>query len=91
MKKAKITLLAIAVVATVGTALAFKTNKYGGTRYCYIEATSQPSNPDCNKVKFNATARTFISSTQIYYTTTTDLNNCGALACPNVAELPFQD
>jgi hypothetical protein len=42
MKKAKIMLMSIAVLATVGSALAFKVAKKGSTRYCYLETSIAP-------------------------------------------------
>lgn len=42
MKRARIMLLTIAVLATVGTALAFKVAQKGSTAYCYLETTVNP-------------------------------------------------
>ena len=47
MKRAKIMLLTIAVFATVGTALAFKVNKFGQTTYCYLTTNVQPDLGQC--------------------------------------------
>jgi hypothetical protein len=82
MKRAKIMLMTIAVVATVGTALAFKVNKLGDTRYCYAETTVQPNNCE-EKTISNAKA---VSGTGIFYTVKgSGVTNCTSLACPNPA------
>lgn len=89
MKKAKIMLLTIAVLATVGTALAFKVKKNGTTSYCYIEGTQIPNPLACIKTKEEATAAR-VSGTQFYYTSTTNLAACGTLACTSTG-LNFED
>ena len=47
MKKAKVMLLTIAVMASVGTALAFKAHKFGNDTYCYLTTTQQPTVGQC--------------------------------------------
>ena len=89
MKKAKIMLLTIAVVAIVGIALAFKVKKIGTTTYCYAVTNTQPTDANCNIIVRNKTAPALTLGTKIYYTTTTSACNCGLLACTSVAELPF--
>ena len=42
MKKAKIMLMTIAVLATVGTALAFNVVKKSNSTYCYLETNVDP-------------------------------------------------
>jgi hypothetical protein len=91
MKKAKVMLLTIAVLATVGTALAFKVQKFGSTTYCYIEATSQPKAADCTKTVTSASIPAFSTGTEVFYTATTNLSNCGSLDCPNSGQSPFNN
>lgn len=43
MKKAKIMLIAIAVLATVGGALAFKAQKFVATKYCTTDSNPNPT------------------------------------------------
>jgi hypothetical protein len=69
MKRAKIMLMSIAVLATVGTALAFKVAKKGTKTYCYLKTTVQPSaSATCpNQIDFALGAGT--TNIQYYYTT----------------------
>lgn len=84
MKKAKIMLLFIAVIAIVGTALAFKINKLGNTKYCYTITESESRPEDCWPCKVNAAANPYTNGTKIYYSATTNCDNCGTFGCPNV-------
>ena len=90
MKKAKTLLLIITVVTSVGATLAFKVQKFGSDKYCYIETPTQPAASDCIKTISRANAVPFTTGTKLYYTSTTDLTNCGSIACPNVGELPWE-
>jgi hypothetical protein len=80
MKKAKIMLLTIAVIATVGTALAFKVNKFGSDTYCYLTTSSQPEVGECTN---EVTKKIAISGTGIFYklkTQACNLETCDAQA-----------
>lgn len=82
MKRAKMMLLAIAVLATVGGALAFKAQKLGSTKYCYLTTDSQPNKIDCT-LKITASARPALPGEIIaFFTSTTDQSKCGQLDCP---------
>jgi hypothetical protein len=82
MKRAKIMLVAIAVLATVGGALAFKAQKFGNVKYCYTTTDSRPEAKDCT-VEFTGTfTTTAVGEAVLYYTTTDNQANCGALECP---------
>lgn len=87
MKKAKIMLLTIAVLATVGTMLAFKVKKVGSLSICYIEALQEPSPIACTKTLEDCETGRGGSGTQIYYTSTTNLDNCGNLRCSSTANV----
>lgn len=86
MKKAKIMLLAIAVFAVVGTALAFKVKTIGSTQYCWLETDTQPAQGECKEGAVNALMDP-VGSSNFFYTTTTNAANCGSafLNCPKVA------
>jgi len=88
MKRAKVMLMAIAVFATVGAALAFKAQKFGITKYCYTITDSPPPAFNCT-----STASLAIMKEQgqldIFYTTTTLATPaaCALLqSCPNFAK-----
>lgn len=75
MKRAKIMLMSIAVLATVGSALAFKVAKKGTTTYCYLETTVAP-NP-----AIKGTCPNVINSAKgnvgtKYFYTTLEASNC---------------
>lgn len=93
MKRAKVMLLSIAVLATVGGALAFKAKKYGETKYCYLVAENQPSAGQCTSTIQNATAVARTTGSKLFYTVTSDLTKCNesTLNCPNVAQTPFDN
>jgi len=81
MKKAKIMLMAIAVLATVGTALAFKVKTVGNKKYVYSITDTRPTASECTLTIQNATALA-TGPQKIYYTETTNLANAGTLECP---------
>jgi hypothetical protein len=80
MKKARIMLMTIAVIATVGTALAFKVNKLGDKTYCYAETTVEPDKCE-EKTIVEAEA---LPGTGYFYTIKL-APRCTSLACPNPA------
>lgn len=82
MKKARIMLIAIAILATVGGGLAFKVKKVGDDKYCYLITNLQPPVGGCTSTAENKVIASPVGGG--YYTTTTDLNKCNAIACPNV-------
>lgn len=86
MKKAKIMLVAIAVLATVGGALAFKASKFGLKKFC---TTTTTVGGFCSI----ATSATYTDQTPIafsvYYTTTDPSLNCTNLACENNKKTSF--
>jgi len=81
MKKAKVMLMVIAVLATVGTALAFKVQKVGNTKYFYSFTTIPPPPIECT-LTADASKMVPTGQVSIYYTTTTNLANPGQLDCP---------
>ena len=84
MKRAKIMLLTIAVIATVGTALAFKVSKFNPNGYCFLTTSSQPATGACTSTL--AAGNIFTKSTSaatIFYTE--KLGDCSTLDCPNPA------
>jgi hypothetical protein len=82
MKRAKIMLLTIAVIATVGTALAFKVNKFGSNTYCYAETTVQPDKCEEKTI----TDAHPIAGVGFFYTVKgIGVTRCTSLACPNQA------
>lgn len=86
MKRAKIMLMSIAVLATVGTALAFKVVKKGNTSYCYLTTTVAPgiAKGKCPDLITSATAATGV--TAYYYTTLTASSCAQQASCINQAE-----
>lgn len=90
MKKAKIMLLAIAVCATVGTALAFKVKSFGNTTYCYVTTESEPAVGECLSVTTNSEALPWTSGAKIFYTTKPSDKACSQVVCPLIAR-DFQE
>ena len=72
MKKAKIMLTAITVLAVVGGALAFKAKKYDGTQYC--TGTTTAANKCINSI---LNGKLLASGAMTYYKVTTDATKCG--------------
>jgi hypothetical protein len=83
MKKAKIMLLTIAVLATVGGALAFKAEKIGASKYFYLTTNSQPPKGQCTAFVKDALLQTrHLGGTQTYYyITTEDVELCEDAIC----------
>lgn len=82
MKRARIMLMSIAVLATVGTALAFKVAKKGEFSYCYERTSVQPTH--CLEIINQAEA---VNGTQIfYYTTKVGTTPCNQLDCNKTAQ-----
>lgn len=85
MKKAKLMLLSIAVIAIVGGALAFRVEKTGSSRYCYVTTDTQPAIGSCEFWVTNRQARPLLSGeNHIFYTTTQNVNACSQAECPNI-------
>ena len=63
MKKVKIILTALTIVAAVGGALAFKANKFNGDRFCSTVSGGSCQGPAKYKVAI-------VSGTDLYCTTT---------------------
>lgn len=89
MKKPKIMLAAIGVLAVIGGVLALKVKPLGQHTYCYIETETQPPKGECTKCITNAEAILQPVGQKIYYTTTTDCSKCKEAEAPNEARLPF--
>jgi hypothetical protein len=86
MKRAKIMLVAIAVLATVGGALAFKAQKFGSTKYCYT-ITDDPKTGTGACPEFTADSKiTAIGAIDIWYTTTTGNSQT---ECAQVTQCPL--
>jgi hypothetical protein len=89
MNRAKVMLLAIAVIASIGAAQAFKMGKLKCHQYCYLTTDTQPpigqctAKGDCFDIDLNGTRAI------IFYTITTNLNQCAAALCPNSAAGPL--
>jgi hypothetical protein len=80
MKKAKIMLLSVAVVAVVGGALAFKANSKFNRAYCYrIDPVAGPCQGGC----VNCTAVPGVN----WYTLTFNVPNCPMAFCPTQGDL----
>jgi hypothetical protein len=83
MKKAKSMLLIILVLSTAGGILAFKAKSIGNSKYCFSITDVEPCFFECTFTIQNRQARpVFGGEDMVYYTTTTDLSNCGILDCP---------
>lgn len=80
MKKVRIMLTAIAILAVVGGALAFKAGTNPNTRYCYKTGTAVGTCTTTAPVDFTAN-----SGSGIRYTTTSNVSNCTTLNCPTAA------
>jgi len=88
MKKAKIMLLAIAVLATVGGAVAFKVQKFGESKYCYVISEDTPPAGECTSFVTQASMSIPPNEPlQIWYTTTTGVTT---LECTEVTECPLR-
>lgn len=75
MKRARIMLIAIAVLATVGGALAFKASKKFADNYCVL--TTQPGlRTTCSTWSINFKAVDAPPGTSFYYITTTSTLDC---------------
>lgn len=85
MKRAKIMLMAIIAFAIVGGALAFKTQKFGSSKYCYLTTDEEPPIGPCTYTAVNASSRPWLpTEPKIYYTTTNDATpvKCAQMRCP---------
>lgn len=92
MKKAKIMLLTIAVLATVGGALAFKAKAFGTKDYCYSITNVQPPVGDCTIPKVQGLAHPLVSEEfKAYYTTTTNTLLCEDAICPSIGTTTFEE
>jgi hypothetical protein len=93
MKKAKVMLLAIAIIATVGTALAFKAQKLGSTKYCYTITEEEPPVGICLVTTVDAVAKPYTGGLKAYYTVTQTATEaaCSEARCPNVAHTTFEE
>lgn len=80
MTRAKIMLISIIILATVGTTLAFKVVKKGVTTYCYERTTQQPAH--CLQEINEATA---VEGELIYFYTTKTAP-CDQLDCNKTCE-----
>jgi hypothetical protein len=86
MKRAKIMLMAIAVLTTVGGALAFKAQKLGNTSYCFLTTAQQPADGACTNFIADKSARPMnTGEATIFYTTTTG-TSCASqnLVCASI-------
>lgn len=83
MKKIKIMLTGIAVLAVVGGALAFKAQKFTYKKICI---GTSPAPEDCNILKTNWRTTNIPTETFSYYTHITD----GATNCAAVTDCPTQ-
>lgn len=82
MKKAKIMLIAIAVLATVGGALAFKAQKFTTTKYCTTDSNPNPTtDKNCKLFITSITTDIPVQADFTVFWTTTE-TNCGTgLTC----------
>jgi hypothetical protein len=74
MKKAKIMLMSIAILATVGTALAFKVAKKVQSTYCYLQTTSDPGPGKVCPNTIETVTAEGDTDIQYYYTTLTAID-----------------
>lgn len=81
MKIAKIMLMAIAVFATVGGALAFKAKAIGGDKYCYLITPDKPAIGFCTSTAINALVDPALPMASGFYTTTQDVSQCNLADC----------
>jgi hypothetical protein len=77
MKKAKLMLTGIAILAVVGGALAFKAKTAFGFKYCYSTTSGTCNLGDAN-YKIDAA-----TGTQYYYVVTNDVSKCNQSPIPN--------
>ena len=85
MKRAKIMLMSIAVLATVGTALAFKVAKKGDFTYCYLQTTVNPGAGQGACPNTITKALAIDGTTQYYYTLRTATSCSQQTDCTNQA------
>ena len=78
MKKAEILLMTLAIIATIGTALAFKVVKKGSHTYCYLTTTIQPPTGACTS---EASASKAVGTTTVFFYTRKTAA-CNTLECP---------
>jgi hypothetical protein len=81
MKRARIFLLTLAVLTTVGAALAFKAQKYGTVDYCFVQANTTSL---CTDIVLQKSPRAWNGSeTKVYYTIapSTDPADCEDISC----------
>lgn len=81
--------MAIAVLATVGGALAFKVKKFGESKYCYIISANTPPSGECTFTTINSKMVEDQGSSSVWYTTTSNASQqaCAQLTqCPNFAK-----
>jgi hypothetical protein len=90
MKRAKILLMSIAVLATVGTALAFNVSKKGNSAYCVLKTKSNPGVGQgvCPNLIDGFEAESGV--TEYYYTTLTSIDCEHQGNCTNQAS-SFKD
>ncbi|MDR3714158.1 MAG: hypothetical protein P4L51_15170 [Puia sp.] len=87
MKKAKTTLFALAVVAIVGGALAFKAKTFA-TFYCTATANGVCKTSLGANGQGNLTTAATIAS--VFYTTTSNPAACNSAVCTQQAKLVFE-
>jgi hypothetical protein len=82
MKKEKVMLLAVFMLAAGGGILAFKAKTYGNVKYCYSITEVEPPQHECTYTTTGTFTEALRDSLTYYYTPTNDLSNCGELRCP---------
>lgn len=85
MKRAKVMLIAIAVLATVGGTLAFKASKFNLSRYC----TTNVQGAACVNFTEAKTINSGTAAFTVYYTTTNTNSCASALACESTTSTSF--
>jgi hypothetical protein len=81
MKKAKIMLVAIAVLAAVGGTLAFKASKAFGFDYCYRATTDNSTTSCTDDIIGYRTVQEGQPFQVEYYYTLKDVENCALISC----------
>lgn len=87
MKKAKILLTAITVLAIVGGAFAFKAAKFNAQLYCTAPSTTTACIAGMPVAPTYTFTTTVVPQQTIHYTTTTNLvNDCDVLDCSQIGK-----
>jgi hypothetical protein len=89
MKKAKVMLLSVAILAVVAGALAFKSNKVFGFRYCYTTLTTiDPNAPAQPCTLVTVLSKKDPNATQFFYAKIKPTGTCASETCPPLSIIP---